>query len=105
MPTSTSKKLSLRIVAFDKSTKERAVLRGYFYVLPVTSRRGSRPCAVTIINTSTEEQSGSMKVEFRGAGFASHFKCRVDGGRTQECKLILNLYLLRGRPIIWHVPY
>ena len=79
-------KYSMRIIARDPATRERAILRGYFYVAKVNPLR-ELPCGVTVINTSSEKQRNPVTVEFRGTGSSRTFECRLVGGENIPCEL------------------
>ena len=80
-------KYSMRIIASDPATRERAVLRGYFYIPKLNPLTRELPCGATVINTSSEQQGSAVKVEFRGTGSARSFQCRLDKGDNRTCKL------------------
>ena len=75
---------SLRIVAKDPITDERAILRGDFTVI---GDEDEEFCGVTIINTGTEVKNGETEVHFTGVGATKSFKCRMDKERSKPCTL------------------
>ena len=88
-------KYSLRIVANDRATGEKAILRGYFVVpKPDSATREGTSCGVTVVNSSSEREGSRVKVQFSGTGAARRFVCRVDRGENQTCEsLIIYCYV------------
>ena len=78
---------SLRVIARDPDTRDRAVLRGYFVIPRVTQSTRDLPCTATVINTSSEKMGSRVEVEFRGSAAARSFQCRLDQGDNQPCEL------------------
>ena len=100
---------SMRIIASDPATRERAVLRGYFYIPKLNPLTRELPCGATIINTSSERQGSAAKVQFRGTGSARSFECRLDRGENRSCELrhvvgiFWQVYFIRWEIILFFV--
>lgn len=77
---------SLRIVARDPLTGDRAILRGYFTVTQDLSQPEKPVCGVIIVNTGSAVQDNSIEVYFTSTGATEGFQCRVDQGRRGRCK-------------------
>ena len=77
---------SLRIIARDPLTQERAILRGYFTVFEDLTEPDKHVCGVIIVNAGSEVQDHSVEVNFTGTGATRGFQCRVDRGRRGRCK-------------------
>jgi hypothetical protein len=81
---------SIRVIARDPFTRERAVLRGSFTIPDEKSSGDEKDhCGVTIINTGTQVKYSDVSVYFAGTGASEEFVCRIDKGSNRSCKFII----------------
>ena len=78
---------SIKVVALDHRTRERAILRGGFKILEESLREDDlEPCGVTIVDFGSALQSSNVDINFDGVGGSSEFLCRVVGRDRVPCK-------------------
>ena len=84
---------SIRVIARDRTTRERAILRGYFTIDAEKSSNDEKdPCGVTIVNTGTQVKYSDVNVYFVGTGASEEFVCRVDKESNRSCELLLTTH-------------
>ena len=77
---------SIRVIARDPITRERAILRGYFTIVQKNTDDDKDPCGVTIVNTGTQVKYSNVNVYFVGTGASEEFVCRVDNEKNRSCE-------------------
>ena len=79
-------KYSLRIVASDPLTREKAILRGEYFIPSLSATREDPHCGATVVNMSSETKNGRFEIEFRGTPHVGSFMCRTDRGTNEPCE-------------------
>ena len=85
------KKYVLNVKAVDPNTGDSVTLRGAFRVF---GHQEKYFCSLNMINTGTRPIPQGGSLEFISVGKATNFKCKIDDGATQPCKLIFTMTMI-----------